>query len=179
MAIYNGTMSVNGTLYDSTAQGYQIGGNVNGSGANADASITLPDTYAIYQVCTIRCTMYASLAPAQWSSNWNCWVSAHKNGYPLTGLYSITGNTFANEGTWPQFNFELQGENSTFKAGDTISIQFGGVAGTYIDADASRCCYLKSADFYSVNATTNNYLRVKSTGQILYANGKPLSVKKK
>lgn len=178
MAIYNGAMSVSGTLYDSKAQGYQIGGNVNGSGANADASITLPDTYTTYQVCTIRCTMYASLAPANWSSDWSCWVSVQKNGSPLTGLYNITGNTFANEGTWPQFNLELQGENSTFTTGDTISIQFGGVAGTYINADNSRCCYLKSAVFYSANATMGNYLRVKSTGQILYANGKPLYVKK-
>lgn len=70
MATYNGTMSVDGSVpYSNTAGGYQIGGADIGS---AWCTITLPDTYSAYNVCSLTCALYSRTAPSNWLSTWTC-----------------------------------------------------------------------------------------------------------
>ena len=65
-----------------------------------------------------------------------------------------------------------------YKKGDYIKLEFIGESGTFVDS-RDRCVYLRSATFVSNDAVeVNNYLKVASTGKVLYVVGSytPISV---
>ena len=170
MATYNGTMSVNGDVrYNSTAGGYQIGGADQGS---AWCTITLPNNYSAYNSCSLACSLYSRTAPSSWLSTWECDVQITVKG--RTGTWTgVTKDAF-DDGTGAsnrRFEIDLDqiGLGSlSFSPGDYIKLEFIGESGTFVDS-RDRCVYLRSATFVSNDAVeVNNYLKVASTGKVLY-----------
>lgn len=170
MAIYKGTMSVDGNgPYSNTAGGYQIGGADIGS---AWCTITLPDTYSAYNVCSLTCALYSRTAPSNWLSTWTCDIKITIKGQ--TGTWrNVTKDGFDNGGGSTSRRFEIDLDQIglgtlSLVPGDYIKLEFVGHAGTFVD-DNDRCVYLRSATLISNDAIeVNNYLKVASSGRILY-----------
>ena len=144
MATYNGTMSVDGSVpYSNTAGGYQIGGADIGS---AWCTITLPDTYSAYNVCSLTCALYSRTAPSNWLSTWTCDIKITIKGQ--TGTWkNVTKDGFDNGGGSTSRRFEIDLDQIglgtlSLVPGDYIKLEFVGHAGTFVD-DNDRCVYLR------------------------------------
>lgn len=170
MAIYNGTMSVDGDAsYSSTAGGYQIGGADQGS---AWCTITLPNNYFAYNSCSLVCSLYSRTAPSSWLPTWECDIQITVKGQ--TGTWTgVTRDAFDDGAGASNRRFEIDLDQIglgtlSFSPGDYIKLEFIGESGTFVDS-SDRCVYLRSATLVSNDAIeVNNYLKVASSGRILY-----------
>lgn len=175
MAVYSTTISASGdNTYNSTAEGYQIGGN---DMSDAWIVVKFPDNYSSYDSCSITFTFYSRYSPSSWDDDW--WASSNATMVPVYMKY----NTGAKQLVWyleaSEFkNYSSSTRNSTFtidldndlsapvfKPGDTLTFTFDGSDGMFIDSSGGRCLYLVEAEFTSYSATPvsqKKYLLVKS-----------------
>lgn len=175
MAVYSTTISASGdNTYNSTAEGYQIGGN---DMSDAWIVVNFPDNYSSYDSCSITFTFYSRYSPSSWDDDW--WASSNATMVPVYMKY----NTGAKQLIWYLEASEFSGyssstRNSTFtidldndlgapafSPGDTLTFTFDGSDGMFIDSSGGRCLYLVEAEFTSYSATPasqKKYLLVKS-----------------
>lgn len=181
MAKYTGTMYVGGDEYNSTAGGYQIGGNDN---ATATATITLPTTYTEYDDCTIKCTLYSVTAPSSWKSGWSCYASlltgAYPNDYQYGGSLDIDRSDFGDSTSassrtleipisrFIEADEEMSWLTGVFEGGQTLTFELAGIDSGFVDS-SNRCVYLTSVSFCSDDATPLQYTLTYSANGGSYA----------
>lgn len=167
MATYNGTMYVGGDQYNSTAGGYQIGGN---DYCDANATISLPTTYGLYEDCSIICTFYSATAPSSWLAGWSSYVELYVNGSQFGDYVEVDRSWFSNGSgaNSREFSIELaefggMWDVAEFEGGDSVTIKFVGMDSGFVD-NSERCAYLTSAKFYSGNAVKEFTLKFNANG---------------
>lgn len=162
MPTYTGTMYVGGDEYNSTAGGYQIGGD---DYADANATISLPTTYETYEDCSINCTFYAATAPSSWRSGWHCYVELYVNSEQFGDYVDVDRSWFGGDNAGASGRtFSITPEDfldavsgsywgpRSIEGGDSVEIRFVGRDSGHVDS-SGRCAYLTGASFKSTDAT--------------------------
>lgn len=147
--------------YNSTAGGYQIGGNDN---AKATIStLTLPNTYAKYGDTYIYLTFYSATAPSSWPDNYSFTIKLTINGSSQSNLFGRNDavNYFDSLGS----NKYRMGINlgTTFNSGTTISGSINSYTGAFVNG-SSKCLYLCAAEFVSDDAYNTFKLSYNANG---------------
>ena len=172
MATHSQTMYVGGDSYNSTAGGYQIGGN---DYCDANASCSLSSSYTLYEDSSIECTFYSATAPSNWLSSWSCYVELYVNGSQFGDYVEVNSSWFGSGSGTNSRTFSidvsdfLDAVSGTYwgateiEGGDSVTIKFVGMDSGFVDS-SNRCVYLRSATFYSSNAIKEYTLSFDANG---------------
>lgn len=163
MASVSYDLTLSGDLYNSTAGGYQIGGDYN---REARGSKTLPNTYSTYNIGgdadhPFTFDIYCSTgAPARWDSSYVIHVNVNGDSVDLTNAvpYESLGSD--------KYRYKLY-DIGTLNAGSTfsISMECDGY-GKYPISQYQRPAYLVKATINAV-AASSDHPYLKYNGNIL------------